>query len=84
MAFRKQCDYSKCGAVLGGKEPFLQLHGSVSEQIEEGEKVSFRYLTPHARAKLAWCNKGCLGDWITERGDSENFVTRDIHMGGIY
>lgn len=88
MAFRKQCDNEECGKLLGNDGvPFLQLHGSMSEQVEENGNVEYRYLTPHAKAKLAYCDTTCLEAWVKQEQARTPFVRRDfrdIHTGGVY
>lgn len=86
MAFRKQCDLDDCGKILGnGPVPFLQFHGSMSEQIErEDGDVTYRYLTPHARAKLAFCDSLCLVAWIEDQQTRAEFTSRVIPTEGLY
>lgn len=87
MAFRKQCDHRGCGKLLGNSDqPFLQFHGSMSEQIETADgTVEYRYLTPHARSKLAFCGAECLEGWIEEAKEQSQFMQRDfIHSDGLY
>lgn len=78
MAYRKQCDYEKCRAMLGVKDvPFIQIHGSISEQREDGNgAVQYRYLTEHVNSKLAFCNDNCFKDWVVSRGTKRPFVQR--------
>lgn len=88
MAFRKQCDNEECGKLLGDDGvSFLQLHGSMSEQIEENGDVEYRYLTPHAKAKLAYCDTGCLTAWVNQERKRTPYTkrdVRDIHTQGLY
>lgn len=76
MAFKKICDYDECGKTLGSQGSFLQLHGSVSEQLEEDGNVEYRYLTPHPNSKLAYCNTTCLVGWIEQEKARSSFTRR--------
>lgn len=79
MAFIKTCDYSKCGKTLAGSAPFLQFHGSVSEQIEDGEGgVKYRFLTPHSEYKGAVCNDECLSGLLNEWRAKNEFIQRPM------
>lgn len=76
MAYRKQCD--SCEELLGQEDvPFIQIHGSISEQVEDREgKVEYRYITPHPNTKLAFCDIVCLGTWIEKTKKGIDFVSR--------
>lgn len=67
MAIKKSCD--NCDRVLNRDgEPFLQFHGSISEQIEDGKGLmKYRYLTAHYQHKLAFCNLVCTGEWVDKQ-----------------
>lgn len=73
MAIKKSCD--NCDKILNrDKKPFLQLHGSISEQIEDGISIMFRYLTAHYQHKLAFCDDSCLIEWINKQRALKAFV----------
>ena len=79
MAFRKVCD--GCGADVGtdGK-PFVQIHGTVSEQVESvGGEVMYKYLTPYANAKITFCSDQCEMDWRDGRRAVRNFIQRPLY-----
>ena len=78
MAYVKKCDRMDCGKVLGEADvPFLQIHGSVSEQAEDHRRnIEYRYLTPHAHFKGAWCDTACLAGWIDEQRKQTPFTKR--------
>ena len=82
MAYRKQCDNKECGKLFGDGTPFVQIHGSVSDQVETGDEVKFRYLTPHSNSKLAFCNEACENKWrVAQRGNTE-FTQRPFYPQG--
>lgn len=78
MAYIKQCDRADCHRELGQDEfPFLQIHGSVSEQVDvRYGGVEYRYLTPHKDAKLAFCDADCFAGWVQEQKGFIPFVRR--------
>lgn len=68
MAYRKFCDYDD--VELGVDDTsFLNLWGSLSEQIEENDdgQTMYRYLTPARDTKLAFCDITCLVGWIEQQ-----------------
>lgn len=78
MAYIKTCD--NCGEQLGGRRPFLQIHGSISEQIEAPDtgEVMFRYLTM-GNTKLAFCDDNCEGQWKDKRRGIMAFTQRPTY-----
>lgn len=80
MAFLKYCDLESCGRAMD-ERPFLEIHGSISEQIEGIEQLKFRYLTERGRPKLVFCNFSCLRDWIKQRQLEEPFVEQASKRG---
>lgn len=82
MAYRKLCD--ECGAELGmDGTPFLQIFGSISEQIEYPDgKVLYKYLTAHARSKSAWCNNKCQCAWLDRQREAREFIERPLYPQG--
>lgn len=64
--------------MLGNDEtPFLQVHGSISEQIEDGnETIKFRYLTNYHQSKLAFCDDGCMVLWLRKQQSAKEFRLR--------
>jgi hypothetical protein len=77
MAYVKQCD--QCNRPLGGSDvPFFQVHGSISEQIEDGDNIEYRYITPTPRFKGAWCDLDCFKEWLDELKKQLPFVKREV------
>lgn len=79
MAYTKTCD--ECGKILGNDgTPFIQIHGSISDQVEhEDGRVHFRYLTPHAYAKLAFCNEECEFKWRNHVREERKYIERQSY-----
>lgn len=77
--FRKLCDYHRTEIGQDGA-PYLQIHGSISEQIEhpDGETVEYRFLTPYQNTKLAFCDTDCLTAWIEEKSNDISFTSRKL------
>lgn len=79
MAYRKQCDYD--GSELGmDGNAYLQLHGSLSEQIEspDGKGIEWRFLTPYSNTKLAFCTSDCLNKWIEQQQQNTPYQQREV------
>ena len=78
MAYAKHCDRMECGKPLGNNDlPFLQIHGSISEQMEDAYRnIEYRYLTPHPNFKGAWCDATCLTEWVEEQKKQTPFTRR--------
>ena len=64
--------------------PFLQIHGSISEQIEDPDtgEVMFRYLTHSHDSKLAFCDDNCEGQWKDKRRGVRYFIKRPSYPQG--
>lgn len=83
--FRKLCDYHRIEIGQDGAT-YLQIHGSVSEQIEspDGETIEYRFLTPYQNSKLSFCDVGCFTAWVEEKSRQKPFVQRKlIHSSDI-
>lgn len=76
MAFLKYCDLESCGRAMDDR-PFLEIHGSVSEQLEHGSVLKFRYFTRRGHNKLVFCNLACFRDWVHQRQLEEEFVEQE-------
>lgn len=76
MALIKICD--NCGKKLGGNDQaFLQLQGSLSEQVERSNgTVSFRYLTKYEKSKMVFCDDKCENKWKEEQRKKTSFTER--------
>lgn len=79
MAYTKTCD--NCGSELGTNGvPFVQTHGSVSEQKEYSDgRVSFRYLTEYPNSKIAFCDDTCEMAWRELRRSEQDFIVRPTY-----
>ena len=79
---KKLCD--NCGTELGlNGGVFLQLHGSFSEQIEDSDgRVAFRYLTPRADSKMAFCDDECEQIWKDIQRKRRGFIERPSYPQG--
>lgn len=78
MAIKKSCD--NCDIVLGRDgSPFLQLHGTLSQQIEDGKGIlMYKYLTNYSQNKLAFCNTSCLTLWIENQRANKEYRTKEL------
>jgi hypothetical protein len=83
MAIRKVCD--QCETTLGlDSVPFLQIHGTITEQAEDNRtgEVRYRYLTLAYRQKIAFCDAVCLSEWIKERQRVVRYIQRPATRNG--
>lgn len=70
------CDYDGLELGMDGN-PFINFWGSLSDQIEDADgAIRYRYLTPYAQAKLAFCNLECLSKWAEEARAAIPYVHR--------
>lgn len=79
MAFRKECDFDR--KLLGEEAnvPYIQLHGTVSEQRHDEDGLTeYHYLTDYFNSKLAFCNAECLAAWVRKQAESKPFFRRRL------
>lgn len=79
MALKKVCD--QCNKEVGDDptKPFMSLHGTFCEQIENaGGDVQFRYLTLYNRTHLLFCDPDCLMQWIKARQNTTTYRRRPV------